>query len=54
LILTRGTKPTDMREMPHTKKPIRIVSTGNYIKVEIDADDIKRIEWLKKKGFNEQ
>ena len=42
-----------MREMPPTKKPIRIISTGNYIEVEIDADDIKRIKWLKEKGFNE-
>ena len=53
MILTRGTKPIVMREMPHTKKPIRMVSTGDYCEVEVDADDTKRIKWLREKGFNE-
>ena len=53
MILTHGTKPIDMRKIPNTKKPIKIISIGNYIKVEIDTNDTKRIVWLKEKGFNE-
>lgn len=53
MILTRGTKPVNLKEMPTTKKPLRMVSSGDYCEIEIDADDIKRIEWLKEKGFKE-